>query len=92
MSDELDDKMLMLGRFADQMSEHFDSVLILCSGPVHDGEGGSGSFRQQRGNVFAHEGLVRDWLRKTDGYHHAFHGEAGRKDAERINRDNDEIP
>lgn len=79
------EKQKKLEQLADQLSEHFDSVIILCSGNALDGTGATVSFKAQRGNVFAHEGLVRDYIRQQDAYHHGYHSESGRRDYKRLN-------
>jgi len=65
----------------DTLREHFDSVLILAT--KCDGTGATVLFKNQCGNVHAHEGAVREWLREQESYQNAYFGERGRKDAQR---------
>jgi hypothetical protein len=62
------------------LREHFDSVLILAT--KCDGDS-TAMFKNQCGNVHAHEGAVREWLREQESYQNAYFGERGRKDAQR---------
>lgn len=79
----LDDKSIldMMERFAAEAIEHCDSILILCSGPSPDKEGGTCFYRQQRGNIHANEGLAHEYLRRVQSYAAGYHGEEGRRDA-----------
>ena len=65
----------------DTLREHFDSVLILATKRC-DADSTS-MFKNQCGNVYAHEGAVREWLREQEAYQNAYFGERGRKDAQR---------
>lgn len=67
----------------DTLREHFDSVLVLATGPANDGTGATVLFKNQCGNVHAHEGAVREWLREQEAYQNAYFGEQGRRDASR---------
>lgn len=71
----------MIEKASLQLSEHFDSVIILATGPTEDGTGATTMFKSQRGNVHAHEGAVREWLREQEAYQNGYFGERGRRDS-----------
>lgn len=79
--DEQDKQLAMIEAASLKLSEHFDSVIILATGPTGDGTGATTMFKSQRGNVHAHEGAVREWLREQEAYQNAYFGEKGRRDA-----------
>lgn len=70
----------LVGDAAESLIEHFDSVLILASGPSADGHG-TAYYRTALGNAHANEGIAREYLRRLESYEAAYHGEAGRFDA-----------
>lgn len=76
-------KLELIEKASSALSEHFDSVIILATGPTEDGTGATTMFKSQRGNVHAHEGAVREWLREQEAYQNAYFGEQGRRDARR---------
>lgn len=76
-----DGKLELLEAASAKLAEHFDSVIILASGPTEDGTGATTMFKSQRGNVHAHEGVVREWLREQEGYQLGYFGERGRRDS-----------
>ncbi len=76
-----DKKLAMLEVASCKLIEHFDSILILASGPTEDGTGATTMFKSQRGNVHAHEGVVREWLREQEAYQHGYFAEHGRRDS-----------
>lgn len=49
---------------AAQLAEHFDSVRIFCTKHNSDGKGDSAThgFSKGRGNYYAQEGQIREWL------------------------------
>jgi hypothetical protein len=53
-----------MGRAVESIGEHADSVLILVS--TNDPNGGYAFAEMGVGNPFAHEGLVREWLRRKE--------------------------
>lgn len=82
-----DEQMQRINAAVSLLSEHFDSVLILATGPANDGTGATVLFKNQCGNVHAHEGAVREWLREQEAYQNAYFGEQGRQDARDHNKD-----
>lgn len=81
--DESDELMGMLKTFADGAIEHFDSILILASGPAVDKDGGTVFYRMARGNAHANEGLTREYLRRLETFEGGYHGERGRRERAR---------
>lgn len=78
-----DGKLAMLEKHSAQLSEHFDSIIILATGPTEDGTGATTMFKSQRGNVHAHEGAVREWLREQEAYQTAYFAVKGTKHGKR---------
>ena len=82
-----DKKTREIMRIADQLGEHFTSVIILASGDAEDGTGATCMFHAQSGNIHCHEGVVREWLREQEGHQLGFHMEDGRQTYIRIKGD-----
>lgn len=60
-----DNASLMVDEFAEKLSEHCDSVIIICT--TYDGEGADGGsctrvICKRRGNYYATKGVVTEWL------------------------------
>ncbi len=64
---------------ADAIGEFADNVVILVSS--RDADGNTAYSATVRGNVHAHEGLVREFLRRREAYERGYHMELGRLDA-----------
>jgi hypothetical protein len=64
---------------ADAIGEFADNVVILVSS--RDADGNTSYSATVRGNVHAHEGLVREFLRRREAYETGYHMEQGRLDA-----------
>ena len=69
----------IVDRAASQLSEHFDSVLILVTKNTEDGNGNTAGYEAGRGNFYAQLGQVREWLAMQDQYQR---NEANRRDRE----------
>lgn len=72
----------LVDKFAEELSEHCDSVIILAT--VHDGagmDGGSGTrvICKRRGNYYATKGVITEWLEE----------ERNRDLAEKLNPDDE---
>lgn len=79
MNPEIDTLIQSLKRAAENIGEHADSVLILVSAPAPNG--GNAFAQIGVGNPFAHEGLVREWIRRKDCYAAGYFGIQGEDDA-----------
>lgn len=79
MNPEIHTLLTALKRAAEGIGEHADSVLILVSAPAPNG--GNAFAQIGVGNPFAHEGLVREWIRRKDCYAAGYFGIQGEDDA-----------
>ena len=66
-------------RAAESIGEHADSVLILVSASTRDGHCAFADMGV--GNRHAHEGLVREWLRRKEGYDLGYFATQGMEDS-----------
>lgn len=89
MNPEIQTLIQSMQRAAEGIGEHADSVLILVSAPAPNG--GNAFAQIGVGNPFAHEGLVREWIRRKDCYAAGYFGIQGEDDAtlEEIETDDD---
>jgi hypothetical protein len=58
------EEMALLGRYVEQIGEHFDTVQIFVT--RYDAEEGTINAHQGAGNWFARVGQVQAWLQKRD--------------------------
>lgn len=61
-TEERNDLKHRVGVAADQLAEHFESVLILVTRKTEDGSQNTLSFETGRGNFYAQLGQVTEWL------------------------------
>jgi len=81
------ERLARLAKAKEALIEHFDSVLIICTGGAEDGSGATTMFKDQAGNVHAHEGAVREWLREQESYQNAYFAYQGTLDAKAQHKD-----
>lgn len=61
-----DDLEKLTEKHAVQLSEHFESVIILGTRLVGDGERYTEMVFKSRGNWYAHKGMMEEWLTRAD--------------------------
>lgn len=76
-----------VSKAAEFLAPRFDAVIVIAT--YRDPQdGGTCHLTQQAGNLHAVEGMVREKLRKIDGYEAGFHHEEGRYDSVTIRQRN----